>query len=96
MSATPTYEQALQFMADAVLHQRIDLAGPWAGWKIRGQYLVSPDKERIMMRELIGMLIHYRRKFGHHRRNPAPAAGVSNVVLFSSASIALTAKRKAA
>lgn len=86
MSQTPTYEQALQFMSDAMLYQRIDLTGPWQGWKIRGQYLVAPDKERIMMRELVGMLIHYRRKFGHHRHVRASSVQQpSNVVAFTSA-----------
>ncbi len=81
MSEMPTYEQALQFMTDVVLYQRIDLTGPWSGWKIRGQYLVSPEKERIMMRELIGLLIHYRRKFRHHHAAAKSAVPTeSNVV----------------
>ena len=70
----PTYQEALNFMADATLYQRIDLTGPWQGWKIRGQYLVSPENERIMMRELIGLLIHYRGKFGHKRSAGKQAA----------------------
>ncbi|OHE83347.1 MAG: hypothetical protein A2579_00555 [Lysobacterales bacterium RIFOXYD1_FULL_69_11] len=97
MSAKPTYDEALQFMADAVLYQRIDLTGPWQGWKIRGQYLVSPEKDRIPMRELIGMLIHYRGKFGHHRTTPkarAAESGSSNVIPFASAAVTQLQARK--
>lgn len=99
MSAKPTYQEALNFMADATLYQRIDLTGPWQGWKIRGQYLVSPENERIMMRELIGLLIHYRGKFGHKRSAGAkamPPPG-SNVIPFASAAVAtLQARQKVA
>ena len=84
----------MQFMVDAVLYQRVDLTGPWKGWKIRGQYLVAPDKERIPVRELIGLLIHYRGKFGH-KRPVAQVAG--NVVPFASAAVAtLQARQKVA
>lgn len=95
----PSYEEALQFMADAVLYQRIDLTGPWQGWKIRGQYLVSPENERIMMRELIGLLIHYRGKFGHKRSARVEAARpeASNVIPFTSAAVAqLQARQRVA
>lgn len=95
MSAQPTYDEALQFMSQAVLHQCIDLTGPWSGWRIRGQYLVSPDKERIPVRELIGLLIHYRGKFGHKR--PAAKAAPSdagNVIPFARAAVAQLQARK--
>lgn len=88
MSAQPSYEEALQFMAEAQLYQRIDLTGPWSGWRIRGQYLVSPDKERIPVRELIGLLIHYRRKFGHKRAAAqAGSPGGANVIPFARAAV---------
>ena len=72
----------MQYMADAVLYQRIDLTGAWSGWKLRGQYLVSPEGDRIMMRELVGMLVHYRAKFRHHRQRVRADALPSNVVRF--------------
>ena len=56
MSAYPTAEAALQFMADAVLYQRIDLTGTWQGWKLRGRELVSPDGDRISAERLRGLL----------------------------------------
>ena len=55
MTAKPTPEQALQFMADAVLYQRIDFTGPWHGWKLRGRDLVSPDGDRISPERLKGL-----------------------------------------
>lgn len=92
----PTYEEAVRFMFAVKVDQHFDLTGPWQGWKIRQQYLVSPMGDRIMMRELIGMLIHYRNKFGHHqnmasRRKKASqpeGAAPSNVVSITHASFA--------
>lgn len=97
MSELPTYDETLAYMRDAVLHQRIDLTGPWQGWKIRKQYLVSPDGDRIMMREIVGMLIHYRAKFGHHTRKQKVAdAPASNIISFAKAATDhLTAKARA-
>lgn len=56
MTAKPTPEEALCFMADAMLYQRIDLTGPWQGWKLRGRVLVSPDGDRVPVERLRGML----------------------------------------
>ena len=91
----PTSDEALDFMFNAVVYQRIDLTGPWKGWKLRGQYLVSPDKERIPVRELIGLLIHYRAKFGHHRATGRrPVEQPSNVVQFAPAAVVQLRKRE--
>lgn len=56
MSEMPSYEEALQYMTDAVLYQHIDFAGTWQGWKLRGRELVSPDKDRITPQRLLGLL----------------------------------------
>lgn len=94
----PTPEEAMGYMFEAVVYQNIDLTGPWKGWKIRGPHLVAPDKERIPVRELVGLLIHYRAKFGHHRPQPqSDAAQPSNVVPFARAAVVqLEARQKAA
>lgn len=34
----------------------IDLAADWAGWKLRGQWLISPDGDRVNPQRLRGML----------------------------------------
>jgi hypothetical protein len=48
----------MDFMYMAVVHQQIDLAGPWEGWRIRGRDLVSPGPEfqRISPTRLAGLL----------------------------------------
>lgn len=56
MHGKPTADEALQFMADAVLYSRIDFAGDWQGWKLRGRVLVSPDGDRISAERLRGLL----------------------------------------
>ena len=56
MSTMPTPAEALQFMSDAQLYQRIDLTGAWSGWKVRGQHLVSPDGQRISPERFRGLL----------------------------------------
>ena len=38
------------------INSSIDLTGPWAGWKLRGSVLVSPDKDRITPERLRGLL----------------------------------------
>ncbi len=35
---------------------RSDLPAPWAGWKLRGAVLVSPDGDRINVQRLRGLL----------------------------------------
>lgn len=92
---SPTPEQAMAYMFDATVYQSIDLTGPWKGWKLRGQYLVSPDKERIPVRELMGLVIHYRAKFGHHRHVQQPeATGPSNVIPFTRAAVSTLEARQ--
>lgn len=99
MNRAPTPAEALDYMFQAEVYQHIDLTGPWKGWKIRGQYLVSPDKERVPVRELVGLLIHYRARFGHHRptgkRQQVQAS--NNVVPFAAAAVVqLQARQRAA
>lgn len=55
MNAKPTPEQAMQFMFDVLVSQRVDLTGPWQGWKVRGSNLVSPDGDRITPERLRGL-----------------------------------------
>lgn len=55
MSEKPTCEEAMQFMADALVYQRLDFTGPWHGWKMRGRDLVSPDGDRLSPERLRGL-----------------------------------------
>ena len=51
-----TKDQAAQFMHDAVVYNRIDLANEWTGFRLRGNDLVAPDGQRISKRRLEGLL----------------------------------------
>lgn len=78
MAAKPTPEEALQFMHDALVYQRIDLTGPWQGWRLRGRDLVSPDGDRISPERLKGiawrMQCEARRDSARARREAAQRA----------------------
>lgn len=52
----PSTEEALAFMYEAVVHQRIDLTGPWRGWRIAGRDLVAPDGQRISPARMAGIM----------------------------------------
>lgn len=55
MTAKPTPQEALNFMFEATVYQRIDFTGPWQGWRLRGRDLVSPDGDRISPERLKGI-----------------------------------------
>jgi hypothetical protein len=40
----------------AQVHNHVDLTGPWAGWRLRGRDLVTPDGQRISPQRLAGLL----------------------------------------
>ncbi len=35
----------------------IDLTGDWAGWRLRGRFLISPDGDRLSVERLRGIAI---------------------------------------
>ena len=41
---------------ERVVHNITPLFGPWAGWRMAGRELVSPDGDRITVRRLDGLL----------------------------------------
>ena len=41
---------------DRILHNLTPLHGPWAGWRMAGRNLVSPDGERIPVGRMQGIL----------------------------------------
>lgn len=54
----------------------VDLAADWAGWKLRGKILISPDGDRINPERLRGILFRENgekrvRKAEAHLRGPA-------------------------
>ena len=52
----PTEKEARQFMYDCLVYNTIDFGHEWAGWKMRGRVLVSPDGDRISAQRLRGLL----------------------------------------
>jgi len=51
----------------------LDLGNEWAGWRLRGKFLISPNGDRVMPGRLIGILVtESLRKRGQAKR---PAAG---------------------
>jgi hypothetical protein len=45
---------------DHVVHNHVELAGPWAGWRLAGKYLIGPGNRRsaprISLERLRGLL----------------------------------------
>ena len=52
---TPMNDCARRLYQEKVLGH-VDLAADWAGWKLRGKWLISPDGERINPLRLRGIL----------------------------------------
>lgn len=56
-----------------VVHNTMALHGPWAGWRMAGHELVSPDGDRVRPERLRGLLWRelVRRKLAMRRRSCA-------------------------
>lgn len=52
----PTPEQAMQFMHDALVLNRIHFGYEWQGWRMAGRYLVSPEGDRICANRLLWLM----------------------------------------
>ena len=48
----PSKQEAEAFMYDAIVRNHIWLSRDWAGWRMAGRDLVSPDGDRMNAREL--------------------------------------------
>jgi len=55
MPRVPLNECAKRLYAEKVLGH-VDLAADWAGWRLRGRWLISPDGDRITVERLRGLL----------------------------------------
>jgi hypothetical protein len=51
-----TPQDAMNLAHDLVANGRVDLAGAWQGYRVRGNELVAPDGQRIHRRRLEGLL----------------------------------------
>ena len=52
---TLTVRVIAQWVQDRIVN-RIDLTGPWAGWRLRGQYLKGPNGQCITAQNLRWMM----------------------------------------
>jgi hypothetical protein len=53
MKKKPTpHDEALHFMYDALVYSRVDFAGEWVGWRMRGRDLITPDGDRLSVGRL--------------------------------------------
>jgi hypothetical protein len=55
----------------------LDLTGPWAGWRLRGRFLISPEGDRLSVERLRGIAVteFIRKTFG-----PKPGLQGDNLV----------------
>jgi len=54
---------------ERLVHNRLELHGPWIGWRFAGRDLVSPDGDRINAERLRGILFAeaLRRRYAKRR-----------------------------
>lgn len=59
---------------ERIVHNRMPLYGPWAGWRMAGRELGSPDGDRITPRRLAGVLWaeNSRKRILKAQQRPAP------------------------
>lgn len=71
MPRVPLNECAKRLYAEKVLGH-VDLAADWAGWRLRGRWLISPDGDRITVERLRGLLFV---EVNERRRHKAGSKG---------------------
>lgn len=71
MPRVPLNECAKRLYAEKVLGH-VDLAADWAGWRLRGRWLISPDGDRITVERLRGLLFV---EMNERRRHKASGKG---------------------
>jgi hypothetical protein len=63
-----------------VINNHVSLCGPWAGWRLAGRDLVSPNKERISVERMRGLLWDALRR-GNNARKARQQASVKVIVV---------------
>ena len=70
--------------ADQVLRNHVELHGPWAGWRLAGRELVSPEGLRLSERRLRGLVwraeAELRREQARTRRANSGHRGMVTVI----------------
>ena len=81
---TPCPNHCAQAHADHILRNHVELSGPWAGWRLAGRDLVSPEGVRIPERRLRGLLwreeAELRREQARQRKAKSGHRGLVTVV----------------
>ena len=66
MPKHPVNDCARRLYAEKVLGH-VDLAADWAGWRLRGRWLISPEGDRINVQRLRGMLFREANEKRRHK-----------------------------
>lgn len=77
----PTEEDALRFMHEALVLNRICFGYEWQGWRMAGRYLVTPEGDRITANRLLWLV--RREAMREKLYANVQATGPSNVVEFA-------------
>lgn len=75
-----TEAEAIQFMHEALVHNRIHFGYEWQGWRMAGRDLVSPEGDRICANRLLWLMRRESMRAALYRQ--VQATGPSNVVAF--------------
>lgn len=66
MPKQPVNDCARKLYAEKVLGH-VDLAADWAGWRLRGRWLISPEGDRINVQRLRGILFRETNEKRRHK-----------------------------
>ncbi len=65
---------------DRVVHNKTWLHGPWAGWRLAGRDLVSPDGQRISPTRISGLMLRQELEARRDRARARAAARAPHLV----------------
>lgn len=69
MPRQPINDCARKLYAEKVLGH-VDLSADWAGWRLRGRWLISPEGDRINPQRLRGILFRESNEKRRHKAGP--------------------------
>lgn len=75
----PVNACARKIYAEKVLGH-VDLSGDWAGWRLRGRWLISPEGDRINPQRLRGLMFRESHEQRRHKAGLRSGQQAANVV----------------
>lgn len=90
MPRVPLNECAKRLYAEKVLGH-VDLGAEFAGWRIRGRWMISPDGDRITVERLRGLLFLELNERRRHRAGSKGQQGAKVIRIRGSASATMPA-----